>query len=181
MDRQAPLVLALCRTSGLGPDDAEDVCQEVMISVYRGLRTYGGCRLATWVYRIARRRIADHFRSPQRRDRPFGLVGQPPLEPSRRASALDTVADTGLESLAGHAAAGRFGPRQELDRETLARDVLDSITRLTQPCRSILVAYYLGEVPVREIAQAMRMPENTVKSHLRRGRLILREHLGERR
>jgi RNA polymerase sigma-70 factor (ECF subfamily) len=150
-------VLALCRIAGLGLDDAEDVCQEVMISVYRGLRTYGGCRLSTWVYRIARRRIADHFRSPQRRDRPFGLPGHRPLQPSPRASA------------------------QDIDRRSLARDALDSITRLAEPCRSVVVAYYLGEEPVREIAQTMHMPENTVKSHLRRGRLILRAHLGERR
>jgi len=42
-----------------------------------------------------------------------------------------------------------------------------------------MLAYYLGEVPVRDIAREMSMAENTVKSHLRRGRLSLRQRLGE--
>jgi RNA polymerase sigma-70 factor (ECF subfamily) len=50
---------------------------------------------------------------------------------------------------------------------------------LEEPARSIVLAYYLGEVPVKEIAREMEMPENTVKSHLRRARAALRHRLGE--
>jgi len=53
------------------------------------------------------------------------------------------------------------------------------IARLGEPARTILLAYHVGEVPVREIAADLGMPENTVKSHLRRGRLLLRAHLVE--
>jgi RNA polymerase sigma-70 factor (ECF subfamily) len=43
----------------------------------------------------------------------------------------------------------------------------------------VLVAYYLAEVPVAEIARLLRMPEGTVKTHLHRGRRALRMQLGD--
>jgi len=135
-------------------DDASDVCQDVMLSAFRNLRSYGGCRLSTWIYRIARRRIADHFRSPQRRHVPSGL-----LDDSEQAARRDGVC---------------FDP----EGEALGFDIRDTIARLGEPCRSVVLAYYLGELSVREIARDMHMPENTVKSHLHRGRARLREHLG---
>jgi RNA polymerase sigma-70 factor (ECF subfamily) len=53
------------------------------------------------------------------------------------------------------------------------------IAALDEPVRSILLAYYVGDVPVREIALDLALPENTVKSHLRRGRLRLRTRIEE--
>jgi RNA polymerase sigma-70 factor (ECF subfamily) len=54
-----------------------------------------------------------------------------------------------------------------------------AIAGLDEPVRSILLAYHVSEVPVREIALDLGMPENTVKSHLRRGRMLLRQRLEE--
>ncbi len=53
------------------------------------------------------------------------------------------------------------------------------LARLPEPTRSILIAYHVGELPVREIALELRMPENTVKSHLRRGRILVRARFQE--
>ncbi len=80
VDRYTPMVYSLCIHAGLGPMDAEDVCQEAMLSALRSLGTYRGCRLSTWLYRITRRRLADHFRSPQRRLVPIGLSDEPSLQ-----------------------------------------------------------------------------------------------------
>jgi RNA polymerase sigma-70 factor (ECF subfamily) len=148
----------LCLVAGLSPSEAEDICQEVLISALRSLRSYRGCRLSTWLYRITRRRIADHFRAPGRRDVALGLPGDPTFPeapPSGR----------GFESEATLASEG-----DRLRRE---------IASIDDPARSILLAYYVGEVPVREIALDWGMPENTVKSHLRRGRMLLRARLEE--
>jgi len=144
-----------CRLAGLGPNDAEDVSQEVLVSAYRSLRTYAGCSLATWLYRLTRRRIADHFRSPQRR-----------LVPSE--DVLLTEPASGEDPEAAVAAMAD------------ARRTRAALAALTEPVRSILVAYYLYETPVREIAAEMEMPVNTVKSHLHRGRTALRRRLEER-
>lgn len=152
VDRHGSLVLALCRRAGLTGDEAGDVCQEVMLSAFRSLGSFRGCRLSTWLYRIASRRIADHFRSSQRRHVPCGSPGQ-------AAAAGDSLQ------------VGEPEPER-------AADLRAAITGLGEPSRSILVAFYLGDVPVREIAAELGVPANTVKSHLHRGRAWLRSRMG---
>jgi RNA polymerase sigma-70 factor, ECF subfamily len=150
-------VFSVCLASGLSSDEAQDVCQEVLLSALRALRSYGGCRLSTWLYRITRRRIADCFRSPRRRDVSVGLPGDPAFPDTPLSDRPDAEAEI-IQT-----------------RETLR--VRQALTGLDEPLRSVLLAYYVAEVPVRDIAQELGMPENTVKSHLRRGRLALRTEL----
>jgi RNA polymerase sigma-70 factor (ECF subfamily) len=149
----------LCLAAGLEAPDAEDVCQEVMISALRGLRRYRGCHLSTWLYGITRRRIADHYRSHMRRDVSLGHPGDTTFPKAPTSNPGDVEADV-IRS-------------REYTRVRI------EIDRLGDPTRSVLLAYYVGEIPVRDIASMMEMPENTVKSHLRRGRLMLRAHLRE--
>jgi RNA polymerase sigma-70 factor (ECF subfamily) len=153
-------VFSLCLAAGIRPAEAEDVCQDVMISALRGLRGYRGCRLSTWLYRITRRRIADHLRSAARRDLAAGFPGDA----------------TFPEVRTGRQGAGS-GP--EADPPPLGDELRQQLARLPEPTRSILIAYHVGELPVREIALELRMPENTVKSHLRRGRTLVRARLQE--
>ena len=157
VDRYTPMVYSLCIHAGLGPMDAEDVCQEAMLSALRSLGTYRGCRLSTWLYRITRRRLADHFRSPQRRLVPIGLSDEPSLQ--RPAPCPSPVQD------------------QELIKAGEGKRVREALQNLRDPPRSVMLAYYLAQMPVREVAREMGMPENTVKSHLRRGRQALRRDL----
>ncbi len=144
--------------AGLPAADAEDVCQEVLLSALRDLDHYRGCRLSTWLYRISRRRIADHLRAPGRRELPLGMPGDrsfPRADDSTRDSEV---------------AAGRTAECERLRHE---------VAGLDEPERSIVIAYYAAELSIREIAAELGMPENTVKSHLRRARLLLRKRLEE--
>jgi len=125
-----------------------------MVSAYRSLASFAGCRLSTWLHRIARRRIADHFRSPQRRHVPVGLLDE---------------AASGVVPSDSHVDSGNV---------LVGAELRDAVAHLDEPARSIVVAYYLAEEPVREIAREMDMPENTVKSHLHRARRLLRRRMG---
>jgi RNA polymerase sigma-70 factor (ECF subfamily) len=158
VDKHSPHVFSLCLAAGLGSCEAEDVCQEVMLSALRSLRGYRGCRLSTWLYRITQRRIADHFRSRARRDLAAGFPG-----------------DATFPDVDG----GRPQAGSQPDRPPVRDELRQELARLPEPTRSILIAYYVGELPVREIALELRMPENTVKSHLRRGRTLVRARLQE--
>ncbi len=153
--RHGGRIFSHCRLAGLGPEDAEDITQEVLLSAWRSLASYRGCGLATWLYRLTRRRIADHFRSPQRRLTP-------------QAGFPDEAAGTSGDDPEATASVA--------ERATHTRRALAG---LAEPARSILTAYYLYEVPVREIAEEMSMPVNTVKSHLHRGRKAVRRALEE--
>jgi RNA polymerase sigma-70 factor (ECF subfamily) len=41
----------------------------------------------------------------------------------------------------------------------------------------VLLAYYLGEMPVAEISRELGIPQGTVKTRLHRGRQALRKEL----
>ncbi len=131
-----------------------------MLSALRSLRGYGGCRLSTWLYRITRRRIADHLRSHSRRDVVLGFPGDPGFPD------LDARAQVHGD---------------DVTRGALHGELCELLAGLPEPTRSLLVAYHVAEVPVREIALELGMPENTVKSHLRRGRMLVRARLEEER
>ncbi len=160
VDRFGPLVYSVCARHGLDGPDREDVAQQIMLDVFRGLPRYrGGSRLSTWIYSLALRRVADHFRSPQRRDEPSGLAED------------DTFPATA--SMPG----GRPPDQEVVERDEQAR-VARALARVPEPERAALLAYYLGELSVTEIARELKIPEGTVKTRLHRGRLALRKELG---
>ncbi len=56
------------RVCALVPEtDAEDVTQEIFISVARSIGNFrGGSSFSTWLYRIVKRRVADFYRKRER-------------------------------------------------------------------------------------------------------------------
>ena len=62
-------------------------------------------------------------------------------------------------------------------RAAQARRVIES---LEDPTRTVLLAYPVAELTVREIAAAMELPVGTVKSCLHRGRKAVRRRLEKR-
>jgi RNA polymerase sigma-70 factor, ECF subfamily len=155
--RYSKLVWSVCLRSGLSADDAEDVSQEVFWNAFAALDKYRGeSRLSTWIYTLAKRRAVDFHRSPARRNVPSGAPGDP-----------------GFPQPEGQAPS----PERQAQDTQQQRHVRRAIEAMGEPARSILVAYYLGEVPVLEIARQTGLPEGTVKTHLHRSRQWLRERL----
>ena len=58
-----------------------------------------------------------------------------------------------------------------------ALDVRGAIAKLTRRQREVLILHYFLDVPVRRIAQELRLSEGTVKSCLHRGRAALAAEL----
>ncbi len=56
-------------------------------------------------------------------------------------------------------------------------DVVRSLRRLPAQTRLVLALHYLADWSVQSVADHLGMPENTVKSHLHRGRALLRAEL----
>lgn len=164
VQRHAGLVWSLCRRAGLADAEAEDVSQEVFWHAFQALpRFRGDSRLSTWFCTLAFRRIVDHRRSPARRD-----------------VAAGAATDEGFPQPATPAGEGA-SPEADADRAQRRRRVREALAGLAEPARSVLVAYYLGELPVLEIARSLDMPAGTVKTHLHRGRRELRDRLRDLR
>lgn len=160
VDRFGVLVHSICARSGIVGPDGEDVSQQVLLDAFRALPRYRGTsRLSTWIYSLALRRVADHFRSPQRRDVPSGSPGDDSFPPPQSTP-------------------GALAPDEQAVRRDEDRHVSRALARVGDPERSVLLAYYLGEMSVAEISRTLGMPEGTVKTRLHRGRQLLRKELG---
>jgi RNA polymerase sigma-70 factor (ECF subfamily) len=159
VDRFGSLVYSICGRSGIAATDRDDVAQQILLDAFRALSCYrGASRLSTWIYSLSLRRVADHFRSPQRRDVASGWPGDETFPPSP-------------------ATPGAQAPDEQLVRADEAERVQRAVSRLPEPERSVVLAYYLGEMSVAEIARALTMPVGTVKTRLHRGRQALRKEL----
>jgi RNA polymerase sigma-70 factor, ECF subfamily len=156
VDRYTPLVFSVCRRKGLPPDVAEDVTQEALADAFRALRSYRGeARLSSWLFTVACRHVASHFRN--------------------RARSAESLAVEGLDALRQEPADACWETRfADDERATRAKRAVEA---LDEPARAIVLAYYLGEMSVREIADEIGLPEGTVKSHLHRGRIAARRRL----
>lgn len=138
-------------------DDAEEVAQDAFVRAWRALPAFRGeSAFGTWLHRIVTRVALDRRAQGARRRRLE--VG---LDPA------------GLEDAAARAAAGAPVPLEE-DRIT-ARARAALVAALSEAQRTAVTLHYLEDRPVLEVAQAMGVPENTVKTHLARARAVMRE------
>ena len=126
----------------VGPDDADDVLQQVFYEVWRHNGRYDPSRsLTAWVLGIARKRAIDHL---------------------RRRRHIATTLDN-LESVVGE------DGRELAERYARAHEVRDALTRLPDEQREVLVLAYFGCFTQSEIARHLELPLGTVKARAFRG------------
>ncbi len=148
--RFGPLLLAYVRRY-VGPDDAEDVVQRVMIEAWRARGRYDPERpLEAWLLAIARRRSIDLLRS-----RRTTVVG------------LDTLRDL----------SGDDG-RESAERFAWAHQVRAALAELPEVQREALVLAYFGGLSQTEVASRVGAPLGTVKTRMARGMARLAEIMG---
>ncbi|MCM3569697.1 sigma-70 family RNA polymerase sigma factor [Neobacillus mesonae] len=67
------------------------------------------------------------------------------------------------------------GKREKRDE---ALDLVGAIEQLNEPQRNAIILFYYQDLPLTGIAEIMNIPENTVKTHLYRGKNQLKKLLG---
>lgn len=152
----APRLKAYLIHGGCDPSSAEEVVQEVMVTVWRRAETFDP-KLAgagTWVFTIARNKRIDMVR---RERRPEIDLSDPALVPEAEPSA-----DHVVESTQG------------------AKQLHAALTGLPTEQREILRLAYFEELPHSEIAQRCDLPLGTVKSRIRLALDRLRKCLKDR-
>jgi len=137
----------------VGPGDADDVAQEVLVLVYRKLTWLDVPSLfRPWVFRIACRTAFRHLKKARRW--------------------LDNVTDSiALDDLAA--------PESPPPAELLQR--LSTIDGVSPASRAVLVLHFQEEMSLPEIAAVLAIPLGTVKSRLAYGLAALRKQLGNSR
>jgi len=143
--------------SVIGPsDEIEDVVQLAFIEVHRSLARFEGrSKLSTWVYRIAINVALQHLRRKKR----------------RRWLMLGAKGDEAERSAASVNAEHRLEGRQLLEHVYRAAD------RLSEKKRTVWVLHELQGLSPPEVAEALEIPRNTVRSRLLAARREIRTSL----
>jgi RNA polymerase sigma-70 factor, ECF subfamily len=148
-------------------EDAEEVTQDVLFKVYRKVGEFrGDSALSSWIYRItfnaamSRVRTAQ-FQRAQEEDR---LVASDDGESS---SAQPDIAD--WSNMAD----------ERVLRSQLRRRVLRAILALPVIYRAPVMLRDIQGMSTEEASAMLRVKDQTLKSRLHRGRLILRKQLAD--
>lgn len=158
-EHQALVFRTLARLIGRA-DAIEDLAQEVFLRLYRALPSFRGEALvSTYVYRITVNVAQDEWKRLRREDR-------------RHESISDEV--SAWEERLQHPSANA---EEELLSAEFQQHIEEHLMRLSLIERTILVLYHQEEQSYMQIAEALRMPIGTVRTHLHRARKKLREGL----
>lgn len=147
-----------CRKMMPRQEDAEDLTQEVLLAVYQKIDTLKEAKAFwSWLNRIT----ATHCMNALSRNH----VDLQFAEDEDGHSIVDD-----LEVLDEHSI-----PDKALDNAETARMIDEIVSGLPEAQRMSTLLYYYNEMSVKEIAQIMNVPENTVKSRLNLARKAIKD------
>ena len=137
------------------PEDRDDLVQEVLLRVYRGLTNLKDqTSPGPWIFSIAHNAVVDHWRK-QRRD-----ISVPINEAEVNFGELVDETDDG-----------------DLLQQTVATYLADMVTQLESPYRETLILTELQDMKYRDAARTLGISLAAVKSRVLRGREMLRRPL----
>lgn len=139
-------------------EDAEDLTQEVFVRAYRGIRRFRQqSQLSTWLYQIAHNACVDYLRRVKKA-KVLSLQAQEEERPGR-----DMVTDT-----------QPLPEQRAVQRENM--DVLkECLETLSRSHRAVTLLRHTRHLSYQEIADVMKIPLGTVKSHICRARQYLKD------
>ncbi len=142
-DHFAPRVKSFMMRKGASPEQAEDLVQETMISVWSKASLYVHDRgsVTTWIFTIARNLRIDRLRR----------------EKANLFSDMEDF-DAPSDDVSAEVALGRF------QEDGLVSKALQQIP---EEQRQLLILSYVENIPQSEIAKRLQIPLGTVKSRMR--------------
>jgi RNA polymerase sigma-70 factor, ECF subfamily len=151
----APRVRTLMLRMGATPEQADEIVQECLLSVWRKAHLFNpqGASASGWIFRIARNLRIDYLRS------------------ARRAEALATDVDLTVLEVER--------PDTIVTAAQIGARVRAAIARLSPEQLAVITLSFLESRPHAEIADMLQVPLGTVKSRIRLAMKRLRELLDE--
>ena len=157
-----PRLLRFVVASVRDEDLADTIVQDTLLKAYRnrvGFR--GDCSVNTWLTGIAVNLIRDHARTQK-----FKFWRK------AHATAVDAT------DMANHLRSSGSSPEGSLLAREQALQVHAAMDELSPNQRTVFLMRFIEEMDLAEIAQAMNMPVNTVKTHLHRAVKSVRTRVG---
>jgi RNA polymerase sigma-70 factor (ECF subfamily) len=143
-------------------EEAEDVAQEVFITVFKTIETFREeAKFSTWLYRVTVNHCKNRIKYLARRH-------------DRDKEEIDDQA-TGTNGAIG--APVPSAPDRALEGAQLEKLLQEAIAKLEVDQRIVVVLRDIEDLSIEEICEITGMPDGTVKSRLHRARLVLRKRL----
>ncbi len=161
LEKHGPRIRALAMRLCGNAADADDMVQSVFMQAFRKWHLFrGDADPGTWLYAIAARMCRD-------RSRCKGGV-------NRRVPAMSQLMPW-AETTVMEVAAAPEGEQDAAERNEAIASVQGAIVRLPEHLRLPLVLKDVLEMSIEDVAEALGLVENTVKTRLHRARLALRK------
>ena len=149
----------------VGPNDAEDIAQDVFDKINSGLGGFQGkSKLSTWIYRIATNTMIDRLRSAAYKHATVN-------------SAIENAADPKAQSVWGDQKPPATD--QVVIRKEMSECVNEFIDNLPPDYKTVIVLSELEGLAIKEIAEVLGISLNNVKTRLHRARAKLKAALNE--
>jgi len=150
--RHQDRLLRFVRSIVWDEESARDVTQVAFEKAFVALNAYDQRRpFRAWLFGIARNEAFTHLRRARAR---------PSVPLTTDTAELDVVDQ-------------RPGPDVQLAEQESASRLRAALAQLDPRYRAVLTLYYLEEMSYEEAARVLRLPLNTVRTHLRRGKQAL--------
>ncbi len=148
---QTPLRRFIFNLCGGDAALTDDIAQETFLKAYTSVRSFKGIsRFKTWLYTIAYREFIDY---------------------KRRSTTIDSDLDK---------AATLCDESASVESAVLASyDVSVALTALNDTEKSLVLLYYMEDLPIKKICDITGLPQGTVKVYLSRARNKMAEILKE--
>jgi RNA polymerase sigma-70 factor, ECF subfamily len=160
------LLLGLTRD----PDAAETLAQECFLKAFQNRNGFRGeASVKTWLTRIAINLAYDHRRSRRVQfwKKLFQRNPEPPSQDGAPAESLEPLLDAMPDR------------RSSVEQQLLAKEhleaVWEAVGRLSNQQRSVFLLRFVEEMSLDEIAGAIGVSVPSVKTHLRRATLAVRQ------
>jgi len=150
-------------------EDAEEVTQDVLYKVYRRVDAFrGDAALSSWIYRITFNAAMSRLRSgPYQRSR------------VEAASLLTSEGDEIVPATRREVADWSDFADERVFRSELRQRVMSAILALPAIYRAPVMLRDIQGMSTEEASAMLRVKDQTLKSRLHRGRLILRKQLAD--
>ena len=161
VDRHKRMVFNIAWRMLRNREDAEDAAQEAFLRAFRSMHTFRGqAKFSSWLHQIAVNVCLSSAES--------AYAKQTFVELQEEADGTDL-----------HLADRSMNPEDVVVREDFAERIRALVGMLPPMYRAVITLYYLEERSYREVAEILKIPLGTVKTHLHRAKELLRRSILE--
>jgi RNA polymerase sigma-70 factor (ECF subfamily) len=156
MEKYQGMVFSQCLKFFRSQEEAEDLSQEIFLKAFESLSTFKGeSQFSTWLYKLAQNLILSKNR--------------------KKSIKVESVADYSKIDTADNIDSNHVETESLRKEYTLKMQKL--LSMLPANYKQPIILYYFENMSYREIADRLNLKINTLKSHILRGKEILKNWL----